>query len=378
MILAVIAVLATGCSDDGPKERAAGKTTTTEPAPEPYTDYDDHRSEQYAGTSNWICHPDLAEDECGELDTTVVGADDERRVEKAEPAEDPGFDCFYVYPTTSTDPGINSDLDVDASEIDTVRSQVARYASVCRVFAPAYRQVTLAGLSKGGFSGQTLGLAYGDVLDAWKTYVNDFNEGRGVVLIGHSQGSGHLSRLLSEEVDPEPGLRSLLVSAVLLGTSVAEGQLKDIPTCTSAEQAGCLMSFSSYSAAMAPAEGALFGRGGKGKRAVCVNPAELAGDDGLADVVVPAKPSLVGGTPGLEGFTTPFISLPGALRAECTTKGNYTFLGFEQAVAADQRPVADLLEQRLGPSWGLHLLDANLAQDDLIEVVARQAEAHRR
>jgi hypothetical protein len=35
-----------------------------------------------------------------------------------------------------------------------------------------------------------------------------------------------------------------------------------------------------------------------------------------------------------------------------------------------------MLEQRLGPTWGLHLYDANLAQDDLIALVARQADAH--
>jgi hypothetical protein len=311
--------------------------------------------------------------------TTVIEPDGTRRVDDLKPAEDPGFDCFYVYPTTSSDPEVNSDLEVDDSEIDTVRAQVARYSSVCRVFAPAYRQITIAGLFKGGFGGESAERAYGDVLDAWKTYVNESNDGRGVVLIGHSQGSGHLRRLLAEEVDPEPELRALLVSAMLLGTTLpipSEG-FENIPPCTSADETGCLLSYSSYPAASPPVDGALFGGvREEGQRALCSNPAELAGRDSLADPVVPTKPSLVGAVAGFEDITTPFVSLPGALEATCAVTGLYSYLSVGPADPDDPRPLAGLVEQRLGPTWGLHLLDANLAQDDLIEVAARQAEAH--
>jgi hypothetical protein len=36
------------------------------------------------------------------------------------------------------------------------------------------------------------------VLDAWQTYVSEHNDGRGVVLIGHSQGTDYLKRLIAE------------------------------------------------------------------------------------------------------------------------------------------------------------------------------------
>ena len=345
--------------------------------------YEGHEPTQYAGTTSWICHPELADDECRDLDTTVLRPDGTREVQAVEPATDPSFDCFYVYPTTSSDPGVNSDLEVDASEIDTVRAQVARYASVCRVFAPAYRQITLGGLG-GGATPQARELAYGDVLDAWKTYVQEVNDGRGVVLVGHSQGASLLRRLLTEEVEPEEGLRSLLVSAVLLGTSVPEPQPggpgdapASIPACGDGVESGCVLSFSSYPAAAPPADGALFGRvREEGQRALCVDPVALAGDDGMADAVLPVKASLLGGTGAFEDLTTPFVSLPGALRTTCTTTGAYTYLAVEQADPADPRPVGGMLEQRLGATWGLHLYDANLAQDDLIALVARQADAH--
>jgi hypothetical protein len=125
---------------------------------------------------------------------------------------------------------------------------------VCRVFAPAYRQVPLTGLGRGA-TADDREVAFGDVLDAWKTYVVEANEGRGVALLGHSQGAGHLRRLLAEEVEDHDGLRSLLVSAALLGTTVtvAEGELVggdlvQIPACEHGDQVGCVMSWAMFPA----------------------------------------------------------------------------------------------------------------------------------
>ena len=41
-------------------------------------------------------------------------------------------------------------------------------------------------------------LAYNDVLDAWNYYLKNDNGGRGVVLVGHSQGSGVLTQLITQ------------------------------------------------------------------------------------------------------------------------------------------------------------------------------------
>ncbi|MGH1560618.1 DUF3089 domain-containing protein [Caulobacter segnis] len=78
-------------------------------------------------------------------------------------------------------------------------SSRARFASQCRVFAPMCRQVTLAALRAVMMGQPSPGngvLAYGDVRDAWRWYLAHENKGRGVVLIGHSQGSRLLLDLL--------------------------------------------------------------------------------------------------------------------------------------------------------------------------------------
>ena len=171
----------------------AGDTATTT-APELPAGYAGHTSAIYADDANWLCKPGIADDVCSrDLDATAVAADGSTEVIEHEAAADPPVDCFYVYPTTSRDPGPNSDLvPAEGEEIFTAYNQVARLTSTCRVYAPVYRQVTLSQIAGGGggVSGDARAVAYGDVVDAFKHYVANESDGRGFVLLGHSQGAG--------------------------------------------------------------------------------------------------------------------------------------------------------------------------------------------
>jgi hypothetical protein len=370
-----LALAACAGDDDGGSSDAVDPTTTTATTAAPATTttttpvgerYPEHAGDLYAGTTNWICHPELDADVCDDTSATVVGPDGTIEPAAEQAGSAPPFDCFYAYPTTSLDPDLNSDLVADASETDTVRAQFGRFTTVCRTFAPVYRSITLNGLGRGGFDDDAREIAYGDVVDAWKTYVDELGEGRPVVIVGHSQGAGHLRRLLEEEIRPNPDVDGLLVSAVLLGTSVTDEQ-----PCTSADEFGCVISYSSYPADQPPVEGAIFGRDG----ALCVDPNALLGEDDVADVTLPTTATLLGAVEAFAEAATPFVLLPDALRLECTTSGTYSYLAVSTPGTEDTRPVERLLEQRLGPTWGLHLFDAQFAQDELLEVLARQAEA---
>src|ERR1700730_17876398 len=72
-----------------------------------------------------------------------------------------------------------------------------------------------------------LALGYNDVLNAWNYYLEHDNQGRGVVLIGHSQGSLVLTQLIKNEIDGKP-LQSRIISALLLGTSLPVPRGKDV------------------------------------------------------------------------------------------------------------------------------------------------------
>lgn len=374
-----------GVSTDGDSDEAAPPSDgEAEDADEPLEDpYDGHSSKVYDDGAAWICRPDLDDDVCRDLDVTELGVDGTRTVEEREPAADPPVDCFYIYPTVSSDPGINSDRQFgpEDNEARTVVAQAAQYARSCRVFAPVYRQVTLAGLGSGGFA-EGGPVAYEDVLDAWKTYISQFSDGRGVVLIGHSQGAGLLSRLLAEEVDGDPAVRERLVAAHLFGTSVevpegAEvgGTFEAIGACATPDEVGCVVTWSSYPATTPPVENAIFGGAGDdGQRSLCVDAVALLGRE-RATAVAPTQAPLVGGIEGTDELETQFVALPDALEVACESTDGYDYLAVGLADEADPRPVAGLVTETLGPTWGLHLVDMTVALDDLVELAARQGAA---
>jgi len=181
----------------------------------------------YSNRVSWLCRPDRKageKDACDvDLTSTVVAADGTMTVEKWASNPKAGIDCFYVYPTVSLDTMPNSDMTPGPEELSVVKQQFARFGSQCRVFAPLYRQITLPALQD-MFAGKPVAinplLAYNDVLDAWNYYLGHDNQGRGVVLIGHSQGSSVLTQLIAKEIDGKP-VQSKLVSALLLGWNVA-------------------------------------------------------------------------------------------------------------------------------------------------------------
>ena len=153
----------------------------------------------YASDKSWLCRPDR-HDAC-DIDhtTTIVAANGTLRRETWKADPNAPIDCFYVYPTVSSDTSVYSDMNPDPPELGVVREQFARLASMCRPYAPLYRQVTVAGLLRalpGGDIAMDRGLGFEDVRDAWHYYLEHDNRGRGVVLISHSQGSFVLIELI--------------------------------------------------------------------------------------------------------------------------------------------------------------------------------------
>ena len=139
----------------------------------------------------------------------------QRATHTAPPVEAP-VDCFYVYPTISAQGTLNADLSVDPELVTIAEQQAARFSSVCRVFAPVYRQVTVSGLIDPRVTPANFDLAYADVRRAWSEYLARDNNGRGVVLVGHSQGAAMLTRLVRERIDGDAAARARVVSALLI------------------------------------------------------------------------------------------------------------------------------------------------------------------
>lgn len=351
----------------------------------------------YTQDAAWLCRPGRADPCAANQDVTVVRADGRQKVERFRKDPTIAFDCFYVYPTVSLDPSPNSDMTAGAEENAVATAQAARFTSKCRVFAPLYRQVTLTALRTimtGGTAGVDRGMALADVYNAWNDYLKRDNKGRGIVLIGHSQGSGVLKELIARYIEGQPAQRNI-ISAMLLGTNLAVpagqavgGDLKRLPLCTKAGQYGCVVTYVTFRADVPPPENSRFGKVPQPNMiAGCVNPAALAGGKAVMDSIFTARGAGMGSAaqaPWSSGpaVTTPFVKVPGLVSAECVQQGGFSYLAV--TVNADPNDARTdtiagdvVVNGAILTDWGLHLIDMPVAMGNLVELADAQAKAWR-
>lgn len=356
----------------------------------------------YAKPDAWLCWPGRA-DACAIDNTaTVIKADGSMAKEtwKADPKA--AVDCFYVYPTVSNDKGVFSDMTPGAEERRVVEQQLARFGSKCRIYAPMYRQVTLTALrarmAPGAKppTGPLPTTNYDDVADAWNHYLTHENKGRGVVLIGHSQGAGLLTELIAKEIDGKPA-QGKLISALLLGTNlpVLKGQdvgtFKSIPLCKSAGQTGCAVAYVSFRETSPPPAGSRFGvprEPNPAMQAACVNPAALGGGKGELHAYLSSGAMIAAESAAPPAWTkdgakiaTPFVSVPGLLTGECVSKDGFDYLSVHINADPNDPRTDDIAgDVKVGPivlkDWGLHLIDVNLAMGNLVDLVGTQSQAY--
>jgi hypothetical protein len=345
--------------------------------------YEGFTSTLYSDPQNWLCMPDIQGEEnvCeSDLSSTIVFADGTTQFEESPIAIDQPIDCFYVYPTVSDDIGDNADLVADA-EIGVTFIQAARYRSVCRLFVPLYRQKTISSIFTGRYNLPELNeIAYGDVLDAFKHFVAN-NDGRGFILVGHSQGTEHLIHLIQDQVENDAYLKQRMIAAHLIGFRVAvpnEAEtgatfLTTLP-CSPENFTRCYVNYSSYRASAPPnAITANFGiTDSLDTRSPCTHPVDLGA--GLLELDSYFSPSQLVAYNNLadnEAITTPFIKLPGLFSGECIEEDGKGYLAITVNADPDDPRVDDVSD--FLPGWGLHRFDVALPHGNLISLADKQA-----
>ena len=345
-----------------------------------------------AGDVRWLCRPGLSDNPCvGDLTTRAYEPDGSSRVWRPRVAKSPPVDCFYVYPTVSNQTTPNATKSPDPEIRSIAKYQAQRFSRHCRVFTPLYREVTTFGVASITVTHDTAPytLAYGDVREAWREYLARYNQGRGFVLIGHSQGSRMLRALIRREIDPTPKLRRRLVSAIIPGANANVADFKHVPACGSSASTGCVVSFSTFNET--PPDDTRFGRTdtdpaktalglpyGPGIRVICTNPAALLGDGRSLRSLTPTEPfapgviaallvRLYNGAP--PSGDKPWLEPRDHYTARCVTANH--------AHVLMTAPVADARHLTPSPddTWGLHLVDLNLPLGNLVALVHRQAKA---
>ena len=344
----------------------------------------------YSKDASWLCLPGRADTCATPLPTTALSANGYGSTGLSTVAKDPPVDCFYVYPTVSRDQGLNSDLNV-AEEKRVAEVQFARFAGVCRTFAPIYRQMTLGAVAAYAAGGDIVAagqIAYGDVAAAWRNYIATRNDGRPFVLVGHSQGSLMLQQLIAREIENNPSVAGRMKLALLPGFSVlvpqgklVGGTFKRTPLCSQPGQSGCVIAYSSFREKNVPPAGAMFGVTDQpGMTVACVNPARPGAKDWVpldsywysrSSLPVPGGPiswSADGAPP------TPFLRTEGLVSARCINEGPRGYLW----IRTNHKP-GEKWTDRIGgevgmlgmflPGWGMHLSDVEEAQGDLVRNV---------
>jgi hypothetical protein len=336
-------------------------------------------TETSAAKTVWLCKPGLEANPCmPSLSTTVFSPTVEvLRVEHPRRVR-PKFDCFYVYPTVSDQPTLQANRRIDPELRSIALYQAGRYSRDCRVYAPVYRQLTVTGILSTDTSPAMRARAYGDVREAWHLYLRKFNQGRGVVLISHSQGTFMLRELVRREIDRKTAVRRRLISAVLLGGNVTSREFKNVPACRAERQLGCVVAFSTYGGPVP--KDSLFGQPEDGHEVICTNPAALGGGSAPIHPIFPGAPfapgtigalTVAAGAP-MPSVRTAWRSFPGSYSARCSNAGGANVLQVSpQGGAPALNPVP-------APNWGLHLTDANIALGNLADLVRQQARNYRR
>jgi hypothetical protein len=246
----------------------------------------------------------------------------------------------------------------------------------------------VAAYSAGGGIEDAAKIAYRDVAAAWRDYIENRNDGRPFVLVGHSQGSLMLQQLIAREIETNPAVAARMKLAIIPGYDLlvpqgklVGGTLKKTPLCSRDGETGCVMTWTSFREKNVPPAGAIFGISGQpGMTVGCVNPARPGSTAWVPlDSYWYARSSLpVPGGPirwSSEGAPpTPYVRTDGLVSARCINDGQRGYL----SVRTNHNP-GDKRTDRVGgevglfgmflPAWGMHLADMSIGQGDLIRRV---------
>mgnify|MGYP002554866848 FL=1 len=200
--------------------------------------------------------------------------------------ENKAADLFIVCPTVDlgTDGHTNmslTDENIKGNFTGALNMQRGIYEKNCRMYAPYYRQATLADYTLPRQDAAAyFDLAYSDVRAAFLYYMHHENNGRPFVLSGFSQGAEMCLRLLKEFGNTD-FVKNNMVACYAIGwrfTPQEEKQYPYIRPAQSADDLGTVIMFNSEapevtSSLMVP----------HGEKSFCINPLNWRTDGTMAD-----------------------------------------------------------------------------------------------
>lgn len=207
-----------------------------------YTMLKDYQEPDYSRLDNWAAHP-FKHDPSDSVPASLL----------TQTIKDSTVDVFFLHPTTLTsgeDTNRNAFISDAALNKKTDHTSVLYQASAfneCRVFAPRYRQAHYRNYfdTDTTNSGHAFDLAYRDVKEAFRYFLDHYNNNRPIIIASHSQGTTHAKRLLKEFFENSV-LKNRLVAAYIIGMYIPENYFTDLTMCETATETGCFVGWRTY------------------------------------------------------------------------------------------------------------------------------------
>lgn len=200
----------------------------------------------YADLDYWVAHPEVKD-----MADMVPG-----KGQLAEYQETAEVDVFFIYPTIYTKKQHKDHpwfADVNDEKLNkkiaksTIRYQASVFNGSAKVYAPLYRQAHVAiYYSDLKLKVEALDVAYQDVKKAFQYYLENWNNGRPIIIASHSQGTDHAVTLLREFFEYDEALKKQLVAAYIVGMPIGKGTFNEIPVCKDANDIGCWLTWNTY------------------------------------------------------------------------------------------------------------------------------------
>ncbi len=196
----------------------------------------------YSQLKYWVAHPDKLDS----ADAVPVSeVHNEQQTAKA--------DVFFLHPTMFWGKGgWNGDTEDEKlnKKIEKlpIRNQASIFNGAGRIFAPRYRQMVYGAFFEKDdplSAKKAYVMAYSDLARAFEYYLEHDNNGRPIIIAGHSQGSAHGIHLLEDYFDGKP-LQNQLVAAYIPGWPIKKDTFEVLTPCASPEETGCYASWCSY------------------------------------------------------------------------------------------------------------------------------------
>jgi len=277
----------------------------------------------YDNPAMWYSRPGIADDPARWQPASAPG------MAQTPSGEVPPFAVFFVHPTSYLDRGHwNAPLDDTTSQLRArlfIKGLASPFNQASEIWVPRYRQAAIgAFLSSSSDAQASLDLAYRDVSQAFDEFLAGVGPNTPIVLAGHSQGALLIDELLRKRIAGTP-LQQRIAMAYPIGWPISvrhDLPALGLPACTSADEAGCIVTWSSFAEPADPGmmleryrnsagfDGQPRGDGG----ALCVNPLT-----GTMNGAAPASANLGTLVPSADLSTGALV--PGAVGAHCGPRG---------------------------------------------------------